>query len=82
MITIHFKDKKEKIITWYVNELVPSTFHYISDDISSLYLDGHELELVRKHCNNLPFHNGPINVLYGDHAKFVVGNLKFLIMLK
>lgn len=43
--------------------------------VESVQADGHELEYIEKQFTNLPKANIRVVNWFGDHAKFIVGNL-------
>jgi hypothetical protein len=48
----------------------------ISQHTTMVQADGQELQAIRTQLANLPNNNESVVCWYGDHAKFIVGNLK------
>ncbi|GGG61078.1 hypothetical protein [Hymenobacter glacieicola] len=70
---------KPRVITWADPQPFPKEWkdEYL-DQIRQVEASGPELRLITSSFINLPAfagRNGPITRWYGDHAKFIIGNL-------
>jgi hypothetical protein len=59
---------------WYVGQKVPIP-HECLPYVSEVQADSHELDRIEHHFSNLPFCKSRVIRWYGDHARFIVGNL-------
>lgn len=58
--------------TWYLNEVLDVE----PDTVTSIQVDGNELNVILRHFTNIPMVDSPIVRWYGDDAKFIIGNLR------
>jgi hypothetical protein len=63
--------------TWYVGKRIDYRYHAEDASINiTLQADGDELEYIKRKFNNISTVNGAHVVRwYGDHARFIIGNI-------
>lgn len=77
MLYFVFGEYEDDCVSWRVNEPDPLHRKNLSaKDVIEVQADGHELEYIQKHMNNLP--TAPktrVVSWFGDHARFIAANL-------
>lgn len=58
---------------WHVGETIPDL--RVSDGTFWVQADSDELNFIKRHITGLPMRDASVVRWYGDHAKFIVGNL-------
>lgn len=78
---LHKEDEEDDVywIDWHLGQENPiaSILYNLTAmcDLFVIHVDGHELDLIRLHIQNLPVSNGRTVLFYGDFARMIAGNL-------
>lgn len=66
---------KTVAIQWHVGEDLNVSFDRC-DEVTEVMADGHELELVKKICHNIPMTDGRVVRWFGVDAQFIVAAIQ------
>lgn len=63
-------------LTWHIGKGIPVSYDHVND-VSEIQADGDELSRILEKFDNLPMaKNGRVVRYFGDHARFIVGNIR------
>ena len=75
-MALYIKEHPSYQHVWHVGEEAPKFAVSYINDISWVQANGDELAAIMDQFGNLPRSSNRVVTWYGDHAKFIVANLR------